>query len=332
MRAAVVALIACGWTCALACQGKRGDAPPREPAQERGSALHDPPTTATGDASELPEHPVEPPRSKPDEAEPTPDPGKAIADLGAMPAWQAVVDRARYLARRNQHAIVYGTLASAAIATPVPAPIPHPAPAAPADAAAPPPPTDAAAASPYLWLVDDTEGNGALAIRVGLGSHAAKPGDRVALGGAWMLDADRRWYWKVDAVTQLAAVPATTSVVKEPPALPGHAIANGELPAGAHTISVAKDNELAYFTVVGTPPAIDGDGWAVADELGNPVYALLNLPGERASYGAQDLRTADERWQLRRGATYWLRIGRIHKHGAGKPVTINARTAPVRVK
>ena len=54
------------------------------------------------------------------------------------------------------------------------------------------------------------------------------------------------------------------------------------------------------------------------------------LPGERASYGGQDLRTPDERWSLRRGVTYVVRLGHIHKH-EGKPATINARSAPVRV-
>jgi hypothetical protein len=44
-----------------------------------------------------------------EEPEP-PDPGKQIADLGAVPAWQAVVDRSQYLERRGQHGVVYGTL------------------------------------------------------------------------------------------------------------------------------------------------------------------------------------------------------------------------------
>ena len=57
------------------------------------------------------------------------------------------------------------------------------------------------------WLVDDTEGNGALAIRVMLGKHGAKQGDRVALGGAWMLDDARHWYWKVDQLTPLPPAP-----------------------------------------------------------------------------------------------------------------------------
>jgi len=228
-----------------------------------------------------------------------------------VPAWQTVVERARYLARRGETGVAYGVLAE--IAQP---------PAAP-DAGAPPP-------SPYTWLVDDSEGNGALAIRVKLPAvPSAKLGDRVALRGAWLVDDARRWYWRVDAVTPLPASTATRP--KEPPVAPGHAIANGELPAGARTISLAKDNDAVYFTVVGAPPAVDGDGWPVADELGNPVFALVNLPGERASYGAQDLRSPDERWQLKRGQTYWVRIGVVHKH-KDKPVTVNARTAPVRVK
>jgi hypothetical protein len=95
-------------------------------------------------------------------------------------------------------------------------------------------------------------------------------------------------------------------------------------------ISLAKDGDAVYFQLVGPPPVAEGDGWPVADELGNPVVALLNLPGERPSYGAQDMRSSDERWQLRRGQTYWVRIGHLHKHPE-KPTTINARTAPVRV-
>ena len=43
------------------------------------------------------------------------------------------------------------------------------------------------------------------------------------------------------------------------------------------------------------------------------------------------LRAPDERWQLKRGQTYWVRLGHLHKHGPDKPLTINARTAPVRV-
>jgi len=63
----------------------------------------------------------------------------------------------------------------------------------------------------------------------------------------------------------------------------------------------------------------------------DPTFALLNLPGERPSFGGQDLRTPDERWQLKRGQTYWVRIGKIRRPSPDKPALINARTAPVRV-
>jgi hypothetical protein len=287
----------------LACQSHDHDAPPRHDTGGSGSAV----VEVAHDA--LPDEPRVDARVKIDEPPEPPDPGKQIRELGALPAWQAVVDRTLYLARRSQHGVVYGTLGEPIVIAG--------------------PPSDAGAttiATPYAWLVDDTDGNGALAIRV---DAKGKPGDRVALAGAWALDDDRHYFWKTTTTTPL--LPAPPSKAKDPPAPPGHAIVNGELPAGARTISVAKEADAAYFTVVGMPPAVDGDGWLVADELGNPPYALVNMPGERASYGAQDMRTADERWPLKRGQTYWVRIGPVHEH-KDKPATINARTAPVRVK
>ncbi|MEP6859394.1 MAG: hypothetical protein ABJE66_02175 [Deltaproteobacteria bacterium] len=258
-----------------------------------------------------------------DEPEPAPDPGKQIYALGAVPAWQAVVDRSSYLDRREQHGVVYGTLGEG-ITTTVPA----------SGTGSGSRGLDAGmvqAPKPYAWLIDDTEGNGCLAIRVALpDTSKSKAGARVALAGSWALDADRKWFWKPTLVTPLA--PAPPSKAKDPPAAPGHVIVNGELPNGARPISLAKEGDAAYFTVLGAPPFADGDGWQVADELGNPVYALLNMPGERASFGAQDMRTSDEHWALKRAQTYWVRIGPVHKHGPDKPVTINAHTAPVRVK
>jgi hypothetical protein len=249
--------------------------------------------------------------AKPDEPE-APDPGTLIDDLGAVPAWQAVVDRSQYLARRGQHGVVFGTLGEI-ISTPVP------------DAGVQP--------TPYTWLVDDTEGNGALAIRVLLDKRAdaVKAGERVALGGAWILDADRRYYWKVDELTKLP--PAPPSDLKDTPVTPGHDPISAPLPPGARTISVAQDNDIVYFMVIGRPPAIDGDGWPVGDALGTPVRALLNLPGERPSFGAQDFRTPDERWRLKRATVYWVRIGKVRRpNGPDKPAVINARTAPVKMQ
>jgi hypothetical protein len=248
--------------------------------------------------------------AKPDEPEPV-DVGKAIADLGGISAWEAVVERARYLERRGQHGVVFGTLGDVIQI------------AAGGDAGL--------ATTPYHWLVDDTEGNGSLAIRVDLGPQAgkAKPGDRVALGGAWTLDDQHAWFWKVDAMSPLPAAPPPSG--KDAASQLGHAIANGDMPRGAKPISRASDGDLVYFQLVGMPPVLDGDGWPVADELGNPVAALLDLPGETASYGGQDLRTPDERWHLKRGVTYALRVGVVHHHGADKPATMRARTAPIKV-
>ncbi len=183
-------------------------------------------------------------------------------------------------------------------------------------------------ATPYVWLIDDTEGNGALGIRIALGDKA-KQGDRIAAGGAWQLDADRRWYWKPDAIQHLPPAPASEPK-DPPPPVPGHAIATGPLPPGARTAGVARDNDAIYFQIVGPAPQSDGDGWQIADQLGSPTALVLNLPGERSSYGGQDMRAPDERWQLRRGQTYWVRIGVLHKR-TGKPATVNARTAPVRI-
>jgi hypothetical protein len=302
-----------------ACQGQGSDT-----TTGSGSAPVRPADAAAPDAARRGSDDVPVPHPKPDEPDP-PDPGKAIAELGAISAWQAVVDRAELLARRTQHGVVYGVIGP-------PLMVAAPVPATTIDAGVHP---DAGlVASPYLWLVDDTEGLGSLGIHILAGpkGSARKLGDRVALGGAWALDDDHHWYWKVDAVDPLAATEKPNP--KEDAsraAIPGHVIANGDLPNGARTISLAKDNDAVYFQIVGPAPTTDGDGWPVADELGNPTFALLNLPGERPSYGGHDMRTADERWTLRRGVTYALRIGKIRKR-ADKPALINARSAPVRVK
>lgn len=310
----------------IACQGNR------EPQPGSGSpALKDATLVVVEPDASTPVAPSDAPE-EPD----VPDPGKRIAELGAIPAWQAVVDRAQLLDRRDQHGVVYGKIGPAVMVLAAPA-------AGSGSAAAPgvgspanpaPGPSSGRGpelvASPYVWLIDDTEGNGSLGIRVALGQKPAKLGDRVALGGGWTLDDARRWYWKVDSVQ--AIPPGPISDLKEPPPPePNHAIINGNLIAGSRTITVARDNDSVYFQLVGPSPTNDGDGWAVANELGDTVYALLVLPGERASYGAQDMRAVDERWALKRGQTYQVRIGRIRSRGPDKPVVIHARTAPVRV-
>lgn len=303
-----------------ACQGQSG-------GTKAGSASGAEPGSAQADASGFGQRPIdaaevaapEDALNKPEEPE-VPDPGKTIAELGAIPAWQAVVDRAMLLARRKQRGIVYGRVGPV-VTVPAPPPATPPPPGPKVDAGVVP--------TPYVWLVDDTEGNGTLGIRVKLDGRA-KEGERVALAGAWELDGDRRWFWTVDAVHPLPPAPA--SDLTDPPApVPSHAIAQGNLPSGARTISVAKDHDAVYFQIVGPAPITDGDGWLVADELGDPPFALMSLPGERASYGGQDMRAPDERWQLKRGQTYWVRIGKLRKRGLDKPALVNARTAPIRV-
>jgi hypothetical protein len=376
-----------GLALLVACQGQGRDS--RSGTGSAGVSAAQPRPADAAPASDEPAAP-EPPgdaRAQPDEPEVV-DPSRVIAELGAMPAWQAVVDRAQLLGRRNQHGVVYGRVGPPVM---VPAPVvPPPAPgagsagsaasaagsaasaagsaargagsaasaagsaargagsaasatgsaaalgagkgsAAPARgapvAAAPAAPARLVASS-YVWLIDDTDGNGSLGIRIALGDRA-KEGDRIAAGGAWQLDAERRWFWKPDTVQVLPA--ATPGDLKEPePPEPSHAITASSAPAGARMISLARDGDAVYFQIVGPAPLADGDGWQVADQLGSPLVAVMSLPGERASYGGQDMRTPDEHWQLKRGQTYWVRIGKLRKH-TDKPTTVNARTAPVRV-
>ncbi|HEY4179910.1 MAG TPA: hypothetical protein VGM90_23875 [Kofleriaceae bacterium] len=312
-RALVVALL-------VACQGKgrdtsgtaSGSAPiPRDSAPV---ASDEPDAADVGSAAP----------TKPEEPD-APDPGKVIDQLGAIPAWQAVIDRYQYVARRGQSGIVFGRVGG-----PVMQPAPLPAdfkkgsdiPMEPAG---------------YTWLVDDSEGNGALAIRVQLDAKKPPPtqGDRVAIRGAWELDAKNRWFWKSAGVETVP--PAPTSDIKDAqPANPDHTIATGSLPAGAHTISVAKDGDLVYFQITGAMPVTEGDGWQVADAFGAPAVALLSLPGERPAYGGQEMRGDDEKWHLKRQKTYVVRIGKIRKRGnvntGGKPALITARTAPIELK
>jgi len=293
-----------------ACQGKSGDAGDGSAKIARDAI--DPIDLAP---------PEDGPPPKIEEPEP-PDPGKLIADLGAIPAWETVIDRAQLLARRGQRGTAYGKIGSAVL-------IPGPA-VEPGSGSAKVKVDAAMVASPYVWLVDDTEGNGSLGIRVALGKQTKwKEGDRVALGGAWDLDDARRWFWKVDTLTVLPPGPA--SEIKDPvTAEPSHVVHEGNLAPGSRTISVARDGDAVYFQLVGPPPVNDGDGWPVANELGDTPFALLTFPGERSSYGGQDMRAADERWQLKKAQTYWVRIGKIRKR-TDKPALIRALTAPVRV-
>ena len=326
-----------------ACQGNR---PETGRDDGRGSAVLAPTVgqdAASADAA------VDEPATAPD------------LEAGTITVWDAVVWRNNYLARRGQHGVIVGKVGGKFVPPMVPT-VPGLGPVTPGIAVgagsgsgsggvieagsgfgsgvaagsgsgagsalplAPPPRTPAN----LVWLIDDSAGNGALGIRVQFTGAPPVAGERVAVGGAWMLDSTRQWYWKVDSLTLLPGAPL--SDIKEPPAQPGMVVTAGPAPSGARMVSFARDNDVIYFQVVGVPKH-PGDGWKIADELGNPPVAVLMLPGEQPSYGSIDLRTPDERWTLRRGVTYWLRIGRIRRSTAisgTAPWTAIARTAPVR--
>ncbi len=339
----------------VACQGSGSNNSANGSNGSNGSAgsnrpeVHD---AAIADAS-VPDDAEVADGARPEEPEP-PDPGKVIDDLGAISAWQAVVDRWRLLGRRHQRGVVYGRVGPAIL---MPAPTSGSGfgsgSAIVRDAG---PPADAALiASPYTWLVDDSEGEGWLGIRIALGGRTSRAGaqrqggpqkrsptpmtategDRVAIGGAWQLDDQRRWYWKADWVKPIPKrpAPAPAPASRFPvPTVPTHELATSGLIPGARPITLAKEGDIAYFQLVGRAPTTEGDGWPVANQLGDRVYAYLVFPGERPSYGAQDMRTPDERWSLRRARTYAVQVGRIRTRDPDEPVVIRARSAPVWIK
>jgi hypothetical protein len=233
-----------------------------------------------------------------------PDGGAAVDEpanaLGAMPVWQAVVDRDRYLLRRNQQAVIAGRVGGEAIAP--------------------------GARGAVRWLVDENEGNGALAVRIAIaGTKPPAEGDRIAVAGAWTIDDQRRWYWQVASLSPIDDPPPAAP--PDPPSSPGHVVGTGAPPAGWKPISKGKDAGVVTFGVIRAPTG-EGDGWLVGDDSFGAPFAYLYLPGERPSYGGHDLRHADERWVLKRGVTYWVRIDRIRRRTPEDLARIKATTAP----
>jgi hypothetical protein len=119
-------------------------------------------------------------------------------------------------------------------------------------------------------------------------------------------------------------------VAGDPPPSPGHQIAIARAPAGTLPAIRLRDDAFISFQVL-KPARWDGDGWTIATELGDEPVAILMLPGERASYGGHDLRQPDEHWELKRGVTYWARIGKVRRRTPTTIPVIRAQTAPVRL-
>lgn len=228
-----------------------------------------------------------------------PDISAESAALGAIPVWQAVVDRDRYLLRRDQKATVTGRVGGEAIAP--------------------------GARGVVRWLIDETEGNGALAIRMAVSGKPPVEGDRVLVEGAWALDNERKWYWQVLSIAPLSGPPPPAP--PDPPSPPGHAIQIGSPPSGYRPVSKARDGGAIVFGVVRTATG-EGDGWLIGDDSFSTPQAYLYLPGERPSYGGHDLRQDDERWVLKRGVTYWVRIDRVRRRTPTDLARIKAVTAP----
>jgi hypothetical protein len=247
---------------------------------------------------------------------------RAGPPTGAISAWDAVVWRHKYLSRRNEQVPVVGVVGDPFMqpaAPPLAVPI-----EGTTDSTPPSPP---ATTENLTWFIDDSIGHGSLGIRVKFASPMPRKGQRMAVLGAWTVDANRQWYWAATSQVELTAAPP--SDIKEPLGAPGFVIATEPAPSGTQPISLAKDNDLVRFTIVEVPFNA-GDGWKVADELGDPAVAILFLPGDQASYGSLDMRTAAERWKVKRGVSYWLRIGRIRRPNPNGIWLANARTAPVR--
>ncbi|MBK9036088.1 MAG: hypothetical protein IPL61_33395 [Myxococcales bacterium] len=233
----------------------------------------------------------------------TDDDTAAATPPGSIAAWQAVIDRDRYLARRGQGAVIVGRIGGEAIAP--------------------------GARGVIRWLVDETEGNGALAVRVAIAGAPPAEGARVAVRGAWALDSQRRWYWQAEALTPVTTPPP--AALPEPPLPPGHQLTSGPPPSGYRAVSRGKDGGVIVFGVIRSSNG-DDDGWVIGDDSFSLPIANLTLPGERSSYGGHDLRHDDERWQLKRGVLYWVRIDRYRRKTPDARAYLRALTAPVKVQ
>lgn len=296
----------------LGCQSKSDPGPGPTPVARDAAPAAGPEPVGPGDPADDDPPDLGPPAP----ADPDEDVAEPAAELGAIAAWRAVVERGQYLARRGQRGVVAGRVGGAVAAAPMPG-------SGDPDAG-----VVLAQPSDLVWLIDETEGNGALGIRVRFATPP-EPGARLAVRGGWALDEARRWYWQADAVTPLPA--AEPVEAKDPPAAPGHVIAAVDPPGGWSKVRApdkASPGDLMAFTVV-DKPLREGAGWGVSDRKWGALMATLRLPGEHDSYGGHDLRAADERWALKKGGTYWVRVGKVRRPKDAVPV-IEALTAPVR--
>lgn len=216
------------------------------------------------------------------------DEGRALAELEALPAWSAVLERYRLLDRRGQEGVVYGLLAEV---------------------------------DDELRLVDETRGQGALSIPVALPLEVSPP-LRLVLWGAWQVTEDRHWRWQARRMRRLAESGQT------PAYQPGLLAREAEPPENLVPASAASRRGGAISFSVLERGSRAGDGWLIADEVrGRPVARLL-LPGEEPTYGGQSSVTEAERWVLPRNLRFWIEIGRFRPAQEGRLPTYDARSPP----
>jgi hypothetical protein len=295
---------------AFGCSGSRDQAAPAKPAADAAAAPEPAEPPAPVDPG-----PLELERLIADDG----DEAEALRRVGAVPAWQAVVERGRYLARRGQQGVVFGRL----------------------DGPVAEPP------SSYRWLIDETEGEGALAIRLAIDPRmAVAEGQRVAAWGAWHLDAERRWYWQAERLALLSAAAGTpsdpgtpTSATSGTPtsATPGVAsIARlaipviEQAPTSAVPVSRLEGDGEILFEIRGSPRH-PTDGREIADPGDTKTVARLLLPGEQPAYGGQEYRSPDEYWQLDPSTVYTVAVRRQRRVPADGLPLLQARGIPRRV-
>lgn len=271
--------------CAPACSGPNDISGPARPAD----AAPAPPSDATAPAV-----PVLAPLDTEggDETE-------RLRRIGAVPAWQAVVERGRYLGRRGRQGVVFGRVGG---------------------------PVNSADAR-LRWLVDETEGEGALAIRLGFDPRiTVMEGQRLVAWGAWWLDPERRWYWKAERVALLE--PGDGAMATAPPGLVIPVLEDP--PEGAVPVSQLATGGAILFEIRSVPRA-PSDGWEITDPGSARPVARLLLPGEQPSYGAQDYRSPDEHWQLAPGTVYTVPVRQPRRSRSEELPVLQARGIPRRV-
>lgn len=248
---------------------------------------------ATSDAGPPPKVAVEPFKIPEELSE-----EKALLRVGALAAWEGVIQRYKFLARRGGVGIIWGLVGKEIGA--------------------------------YRWLIDETGGSGSLAVRLaGIDKFEVAEGDRLVAWGSWKVDEQRKWIWDV---RKLAKLPAHKKSKPQLTAFePGHQIQSIETrPKGSVPVSVLKRHGDITFEVI-APPKKHGDGWLIGDKAKWRKIAYLYLPGERRVYGGQEYFSTDELWQLEEKTRYTVKVKRFHKRTDGKPSKMHAITPPRKI-